>query len=365
MTNSTLDAALAAYSLTADDLPGIDVAWAARFADTDQPLPETADAALTRLRPQVLDWEDFAIDDVIPRSDGSLVVEIDGHVKEDGERFYSSDRFELTAGEARELLAARENDVERRRLALLRREAEVFAQGDQPAWWLLATDPHVSSRFENAGRELSRATGTKTHLEEHLAQIELLQTALDTATPLSDPDAKRFRPAVGYAAGVAPLDRTGFSFKDDGAVRVGTVNDIAKTLAEYGPKQTRLQEALDAAHALPDGALREFLIGTRPERTYDTSEGTGRKKRTVKKSYTPVSDLVSEHRSATEGFTRASARRDEQSKTLRALRRAGNAALKDAEKRRAVAEKQVSAIWSEGWPHKKGAPEALDHPSTW
>jgi len=365
MTNSTLDAALAAYSLTRDDLPGIDEAWGMHFAGTDQPLPETADAVLMRLCPKVLEWADFAIDDVIPRSDGTLVVEIDGHVEEDAERYYSSDRFELNANEAREFLAARENDAERRRLAMLRREAEAYTAGERPAWWLLATEPRVSTRFENAGRELSHATDAKSHLEEHLVQIELLQTALDTATPVSDSDAKRFRPAVGYAAGIAPLDRTGFSYKDDGAVRVGTVNDIANDLAEYGPKHTRLQEALDAAHALPDGALREFLIGERPKRTYDALEGTGRKKRTVKKSYIPVSDLVSEHRSATEGFTRAAARRDEQSKTLRALRRAGNAALKEAEKRRAAAEKQVAAIWSEGWPHKKGAPEALDHPSTW
>lgn len=370
MTTSTLagtalDTALAAYSLTYDDLPGIAEAWATHFADIDQSLPDTADAVLTRLRPKVLKWEDFTIDDVNPRSDGSLVVEIDGHIEEDSDRYYLSDRLELNADEAREFLAARENDGERRRLAGLRRESEAYAAGERPVWWLLATEPSVSSRFENAGRELSHATSSVKHLEEHLAQIEVLQAALDTATPVDAEDAKRFKNAVGYAAGVVPLDRAGFSYKDDGAVRVSTVNDIAKDLAKYGPDHARLQDALDAAHALPEGALRDFLIGDRPVRTYPMTEGTGRKKRTVQKSYTPVSDLVSEHRTAAEGAKRTAARRDEQSKTLRALRRAGNAALKDAEKRRAAAEKQVAAIWSEGWPSKKGAPEALDHPSTW
>lgn len=365
MTTSTLDTALATYSLTRDDLPGIAEVWATHFADIDQPLPETADAVLTRLRPKVLDWADFTIDDVVPRSDGTLVVEIDGHIQEEDDRYYSSDRFDLNADEAREFLAARENDTERRRLAWLRREAEAFAAGERPVWWLFATEPNVSSRFENAGRELSHATSSKKDLEEHLAQIELLQTALDTATPVGAEDEKRFKNAVGYAAGVAPLDRTGFSYKDDGAVRVGTVNDIAKDLAKYGPDHARLQEALDAAHALPEGALRDFLIGDRPARTYPMTEGTGRKKRTVQKSYVPVSDLVSEHRTAADGFKRAAGRRGEQSKILRTLRRAGIAALKEAEKRRAAAEKHVAAIWSEGWPHKKGAPEALDHPSQW
>lgn len=360
MTSSTLDAALAAYSLTTDDLPGVAEAWGERFADLALPVPETEVATLCRLRPNLAEWEHVSVDDVTPRSDGTLTVEVDGRIEEDERSMYTCDTLSLSADEAIQFLRARESVAEVRRLNGLRIDAEQTSTGEMPVWWLLATTPNVSYRHSEARRRLGAARMSLEHLEEHSDHIEQLQAALDTQTPIPEAQQKAFRPASGYARGVKPLGSTGTSFNDKDVVRVDIVSRIARDLSERTPKLTALQKALDEAHALPAGALREFLIGERASRSYETTEGIGRSKKKVTRSYTPTSDLVSEHRTALEAHTRASADRDEQIARLAVLRQEVGPKLDAARTRVAEAESEAALIWAEGWPGTNPAPAAID-----
>ena len=365
MTTPTLDAALTAYSLTRDDLPGIDDAWDAMFGALDAPVPLSPAGVLIQAHPQLNDWTHVDINEVVPRANGSLVIHVDGNRVEDDEEVYCADQLTIDGDLVRVFLRAREDADEQRQLTGLRHLAAQFAEGSKPIWWLLADVHTVAATHDNAARAQYTSTGRVDRLTEHLAQIELLQAALTTHTPISAEDAQRFGAAVGYAQGVKPLDRTGFSFSDDGAVRVGTVNDIARDLAKYAPEHARLQEALDAAHALPEGALREFLIGERPQSTYPVIQGTGRNKRTVQKTYTPTSELVKDYRTAAEGYKRAEKRRLEQEKTLRKLRREATSALKEARTSVKATTVLVEDTWSAGWPGGGKPPAALAAKSPW
>lgn len=359
MTTPTLDAALATFSLTRDELPGIDEAWAAQFSDLTLPLPETPDAVLLRLCPDASEWEDFTIDEVTPRSDGSLLIEIDGHVDDDGDTQYRSEQFTLTADEAREFLLARENLDARRTLNSLHINAERTQSGTRPIWWLLTGDATVVSRHDNASRARNLAQGRVASVEDYLAKLEALQTSLDTRTPLTRQQQDSYPYAIGYARGLRPFGMAAAAARDEDVVRADMVSRVAANLADREPRHALLKEAMTEAQALPEGALREFLLGTRESRTYDTTVGTGRGKKTVKRTYTPTSDLVSEHKKIVEQYTETAKARAALVKRLAEFRDAATGRLAEASAELAMADAALAAVWAEGWPGAGPAPEKV------
>lgn len=362
----TVDTALAAYSLTREDLPGIAEAWDIRFADLALPLPETDVQVLCRLRPHLGEWEDVSVDSVAPRSDGTLAVELEGHIEEDGDSMYTCSREELTAEEAQQFLRARESNAERRRLSALRYDAERTVIGARPVWWLLAPEPHPQIRYENAVRVRHSAQQHLRGVEEYLRCVEQLQAVLETHTPISAEEEKKFPFAGGYARGVKPYGAAGTGLRDQDIARVDIVNRIARALAEHTPKLAYLQEAMDAAQALPEGALRDFLIGEREPRTYNATVGNGRGKKTLKRTYTPTSDLVRDYNSAREAHGRAATDAKEKLRLLAKFHADAAARLQDAHARLVEEEVEVARVWAEGWPGEAvPAPVKLDDGPDW
>lgn len=347
MTTPTLDAALAVYSLTRDDLPGIAEAWEERFVALSQPLPETEEEVLTRLRPNLSGWIGLSVDDVIPRSDGTLEVDVEGEVEEGDRQMYTCDRLALTASESVKFLRAREDAATRRQLNALRSDAEHTAAGAHPIWWLLADEPRISSRHSAAARALANARGRVEHLQSHLGHIEQMQTALDTHTPIPEAEQKAYPTVDGFSRGVKSFSAAG---KQAIIIRVDILSRNASDLGRHVPELARMQEAIDAAHALPAGALRDYLVGEREAQTYLSVEGTGRKKKSVKRTYTPTSDLVKDHRRAVDLHARAATERDKSVKLLAELRAESTPLLQAAQERLAQAEANVAAVWAEGWP---------------
>ena len=357
MTIPTLDAALSAYSLTRADLPGIEEAWATQFADLDLPLPESPEAVLVRLNPELDGTRDISIDEVTPRSDGSLTVEVAGYlVDEDEEEEYTTQTIHLTAEGALEFLVARESTERRRTLNTLRISADRTQTGTQPIWWLLTGDTSVVRRYENASRAWGSAQRRVTYVEEYLAQLDTLQNSLDTRTPLDRTVQDRYPYAIGYARGLRPYGVDRAAAREEDVVRADTVSRVAGDLAEREPRFAMMQEAMDAAIALPEGALREFLLGERESRTYSTAVGTGRSKKTVKRTYTPTSDLVSEHKKAVEQHTESTKMRDTLAKRLAHFRKDATGKLWAARAELAQAEAALAAVWAEGWPGDSDAP---------
>ncbi|WP_433673820.1 hypothetical protein [Microbacterium gorillae] len=349
-----LDAALAAYQLTREDLPGIEDAWAREFGDLDKPMPETARDVIVRLHPKFASWTELNLDDFTPQPDGGLAVRVLGQ-RADGLEDYE---WVSVAGEdVVAFLMARESYEERTRLLRLQHCAEAYSTGAHPIWWLLASG-NVPQRRRGMIHERDAAVAQAARLTERAARIDALQHTLETRTLISDAAEGQFPFAVGYARGIAPLSCDEKHRVHERAVRVDTVNDIARDLTKYIPLLAQLQNALDAAHALPDGALREFLIGERDPKTYSATEGTGRRKRQVKHSYVPVSDLVREHRNASDGHARANARAEEMLERLGWLRTENDAALTEAEERQLSATAELAWIWGAGWPgeHELPAP---------
>lgn len=364
MTTSTLDAALTAYALPEDAVPGVSDAWDAAFADLALLVPESETDALTRLQPALAAWTDLAVDTVVPRADGSIVVHVEGETH-DGEGWsYASDHITLTGDAAREFLEARENTDTLRRLRNLHHDAGRYASGELPIWWLLA-EPAIQRRHADAARAHKNANSAVERLTEHLRLIDQMQDAIDQHTPLTDAQEKEYPFASGYARGVKPLDMPGENWNDKRVVRTSHISQTASDLAKHTPALAVLQAAVDEAHALPAGALRDFLVGEREPHFYDSTEGTGRRKRTVKRSFIPVSDLVRDHRSVLDQHTRATAERDDQVKRLGVLRREAQKALDTALVRLTDAERGEALTWAEGWTGEGTPPAPLATVSEW
>jgi len=358
--------ALDAYNLMPADLPGIVEAWAERFAVLDQPAPEDAKTVFRRLHPEAANWDTLIIGQFIPRSDGGLTVTFEFTVDETENDGYPDDcgSVTFTAGQGRELLLAKENEPTVHQHRRLIEERDAFATGKRPVWWLLRDGSPVrqANDYRDELNTVRRAERSLEHAEETLAQVNQLQKALDTRTPLTREAKMTFGPVSVNVRGVKPLspvvekDRWGM---DKRAVRVSDVNSCAEALVGAVPEYERMQAIHDEATALPDGPLRDYLLGQRPTVFYNGTEGTGHRARTVKKQYTPVSELLIDHRKATEAHKKATSQQADLNKRLRLIRRELEAKVKADSKALAAAQKTADAVWVAGWPGKKGAPKPV------
>src|SRR5690606_24723015 len=109
--------------------------------------------------------------------------------------------------------------------------------------------------------------------------------------------------------------------EDDRAVLLRDVVTALGKVRDAAPEAARMTAVMTEAQALPDGPLREYLIGVRPAKSYETTEGKGARARRVKKSYTPTPELVSDHKKATEAMANAEAERKTLLKKTTAVRR--------------------------------------------
>jgi len=347
--------ALDAFNLTTADLPGIEEAWAARFGVLDQPEPEDEKAVFRRLHPEAAAWDTLVINQFIPRSDGGITVTFEFTVDDIEQDGYPDDcgSVTFTAEQGRELLLARENDTKVHTYRRLLEERTAYATGATPVWWLLAEDTNPQYTLQSAGSALVRARRQLEGAQTRVDQVERLRQALETTTRLTPEEEKEFSTVHLYARGVKPTspavekDRWG---KDERAVTVDEVNRVAEELAKTTPEAERMTAVFEEASALPDGPLRTYLLADRDPVFYETTEGTGRHTRKVKRSYVPTSDLVSEHKKAVKRHANATKERGSLRRKLAAIRKESAAEVKAATKVVKAAEADRDAAWAAGWP---------------
>lgn len=285
--------ALSQWGLSEGDVPGIGSAWDERFAmlndDTIVGAPVVA--------AQELNLHDrYEIEgniEVFRRGD-MAEVEFEDYSDEDdyGYRNPTTYRIPITDPEvnAKVLAALDDQDRVNQRDALLR-ESGRYRRGDAPVWHLLADPDEVKA----ASRELYevRSNQDKYSMERAEAfgnSMSRLREIVASGEFTQDDHRANFNAKLSPKVGGKHSSERGIDFNS-------TANSLIENKRRIA-KAERMEEAMASAQALPDGALKDFLIGERAERSYNTTEGTGRNKRTVVKKYTPKSDLVSDHESA-------------------------------------------------------------------
>jgi hypothetical protein len=354
----TLDAALAHWGLHESDLPGIRAAWDATFSGPADVVPEHETDVLRRLDLALADEGDLRVRWVNPRSNGTIVVLVVIGGDADNEDDEDDDELtrEVTLGgeQMRAFLIAQEGRAERERLTELRALARRYATGELPVWFLLnAPKRGVLYRAQNLANMAARSART---VEATAENIQRMQNALNTLTPL---DGKLMTSTIGFARGVQSWDPAKRGYNDASEVSLSSLNSVIEDYTEAKPKAEALSAALAEAEALPHGALRDFLLAECPEVTYNATEGTGRRKRTVKRSYRPTSDLVKEHRNAATALERVTARRDEIQRKLTVLVADGEPLVAAARAKRDETAADLQRVWATGWP---GTPETAPAP---
>ena len=362
-----LVSALSAYALTEEDLPGVAEAWNTMFGVLEHEAPETEVQALVRMNPGLAEWTDVTVESLNPHADGSLTVHYEGRRPADDEddEWHTLDESScvLNPEQAREFLLARENRPNALLHRRLAREVEEFVTGKRAIWWLLADDgAEIAREVHHAQTAVWSAASRLEDRERTLRLVDQLRDALETATPLPRENEKDYPTVVGYARGVKPLssatekDRWG---ADTRAVRFDEVNRVATTLRTAIPEAERLRAAFDGASALPDGPLRTYLLAERDRVYYDSTEGTGRKAKTVKRSYLPASDLVKEHAAAVKKHAEADTERKALLRKLSVTRREYDAQVKALTKEIHASQKTLDEAWAAGFPGKN-APERVE-----
>ena len=290
--------ALNQWGLSEGDVPGIGSAWDERFAmlndDTIVGAPVIAAQAL-----KLHDRYEIEGNIQVDRRGDTAEVEFedygDGDEDDDGYRYRNPTTYRIPITDpevnAKVLAALDDQDRVNQRDALLR-ESVRYRRGEAPVWHLLADPDEVAA----ASKELSEAIRSRQD-----------KYAVESAEAF-DGSMSRLREIVASGALTQDDYRANFHAKlspkvggEHSGERGMDFNSTAKSLIENKrriAKAERMEEAMASAKALPDGALKDFLIGEREERSYNTTEGTGRNKRTVVKKYTPESELVSDHESA-------------------------------------------------------------------
>jgi len=304
-----------------------------------------------------------------PRSDGSLKVVVgysvgDDHLDED------TDTLALDPEQARELILARENEARIRGYKQLIAERNAYTSGRCPVWWLLTGDPTAASAQNDTARAATRhAARERTRAVTFLGQLNLLIRAIDERTPISREQELEFGTVSGHSRGVKPLSpatEKGTWGEDKRAVRVDEVNRLAADLAKTTPEFERMEAVHAEASALADGPLKEYLLGKRAPVTYNTSEGTGHRARPAKRTYTPVSELIRDHRSAVQHHEAALATKKDIMRRLRLILKEATAQEKKAAKELTAAQKRWADAWAAGWPGARtDVPAMLDAADAW
>jgi uncharacterized protein YhaN len=110
------------------------------------------------------------------------------------------------------------------------------------------------------------------------------------------------------------------------------------------------------AEALPiDSPLRQHLIGEQADRTYTTTEGTGRRKRKVTRTYTPKTPFQQQVSTARDSLERTTATMEATQAKLAAMQEVVDEAERLRSEREKAAHEFDQREWRLGWtgdPHR-------------
>lgn len=354
-----LDDALAQYGLDADDLPGIEDAWQARFAVLGEDFEHETAAEAAK---EVLHISDDVLDVTVlnREADGGLVIEVESQPvdAEDGYREITDTRYVLPAGDVTERLArAVSADATKRHLAMRRTERERYVDGSHPVWHLLADDAAVNG----AASDMQRAAASSRSSDHTRAEGKLMEQmlgALNGGEPLDEQTAKR--PFYGGAKLSYPKDPARSTHYDAKVtIEAARVAEVAAEHRRAAEKAARLDRTLAEAQALPEGDLKDYLLAYPAPTTLPTTVGTGRNKRTVMKPYQPRPDLIRDHESAQNGLAHQEKNRRELLDELAEFKKRHDARSADLIARERAHVAATAAWWGLGWPGDEGDVPAM------
>lgn len=132
--------------------------------------------------------------------------------------------------------------------------------------------------------------------------------------------------------------------------RVAALVSESKALVQAQKKLDAVMEIQKSAEALPDDhPLRQWAIGAREERTYQTTEKKGRRNVTVTKKYTPKPRLMDDIESEERGVNNAKRSIDSMLTDAIKTKEAHDRVIKNAADARDSIADARQAAWSEGW----------------
>lgn len=342
--NDDLDKALSAWELTAEDLPGITEAWAEMFGQLNAPAPESAlDAEWHGL-------DSLTIERVIPRADFSLEIHVEA---EDDDGYADTYRVHLDPEAGREFLLAQENaDTIREHERLTSRRAQ-YVEGTEPVWHVLTGEPQnwlLATHVNNVHRAELRLTDSN-HVLGHVAAF---RNALNSMVPLPKDYGTNSGMYGSRDRGISPLSPPEKSQKDRWGgdtrkVKVSEVNECAEKLSKAVPEHEKVTAAFAEAKALPDGPLKDFLLGTRETKHYQSNEGTDRRPKIVKRSYTPKSELQTDHAKAVEKHTAVTKERNDILRRLNIIQKEHTVASAETERELQKATAERDKVWAAGY----------------
>lgn len=387
---------LARYELAVDDVPGIEQAWLDKFGALAEPQPLNVEMLADRLMGQP-DWgrirggpwlevlDDTAEDGTrsfdpgVDRDSDALVLRVHtrngGGNREcwhDGEEsaagctgcanvqlqqhpWYLSDEdnefdctyadflFRVPAEHRGAFVDAAGASSKAAGWDAMQRERQQIADGDLPPWRILATADEIQAH-QRRRVELQREVMTefrRSQVASHLDRADQIVAALAGEPATST--------GGDWVLEVPDETRTLFKTRNvrlSDAVKVSTE---AAAAAQKARTMAALREEIDSPSVSDD--LHNYLVGELPPKTYRTTEGEGRKKRTVTRTYTPQTPFVQEEEKAAELHRRTAKELAE----LSALVAAHRATLRDDLERSDAAAQQLASLtsqggWALGWP---------------
>lgn len=384
-----LDEALERYGLDADDVPGLADAWQERFGVLDRPRPDDVASVMTRVLgdphwgrvrgphlmapdvaapqgwravtdPDRLDGEDLHAVVTVSRGDGEY--EMYDRLRQHPQ-YVRNDQVEY--GGAQFVFKVPDEVLDALPGALLNREAaqgwddadaeaRSFAKPDNPPWQALAAQGDVDAvgdQLRNARRG-QMPDWQRSRLTETLNKQQVLSAAVEgKGVPAEHTDLVAEVPAADGGFG-----------RDYGAQSLAKLSKDRQEAHERQARLAVLRTEIESGAVSP--ALREHLIGELPEKTYQSVEGTGRRKRTVTKTYRPTTDFRQQEADAERDVARYDKEYREVSQALSDSVESATALLDAAraadEKVAELEEKSWSLGWQESWGQVPARPE-LDH----
>ena len=222
--------------------------------------------------------------------------------------------------------------------AALRGRLLLLKSGEAPPWSILSDNQEPFSRYRGLKNSKSYRDKELRESSAELAKFKELHGLLKEERPLTDEELEKFAPLVKS------------SYYDRGS----TFRDAHKRLLEHKQSLAKAQARHEQAEQLPEGELREYLLGDRGVGSYTTEEKVGRRKTKVTKTYKRGTLLGKELEDAKRYYASAE---DSLERALKPAREKEEAAKATHEKAqeflRQFAEARAAA-WANGWPSAYG-----------
>ena len=286
-TSASLTTALSRYGIEPSDVPGLSEAWTERYGNGESvELPPSHESVARDAG--VIDDDDEVVGVKKDSKSGFYILDVEYEGDEDYD-FYNSESRVISDPDD---IAAMDAVVLGDREEAVRHQAELqsILNGQRTPWSVI--DPSGYADAENEAQQARRKVNSLDLAERELREYDAAWNDVLSAAKAKDPDRIPFGKKL---RGTNPSARWGSPEADT------DMRNAAQTLIRREKRIERhryMEEAMEQAQSLPEGALRDLLLTKRPESTYNTTEGTGRNKRTVLRTYTPKSELQSEYDSA-------------------------------------------------------------------